>query len=249
MNAVSGAQPPHPSAGNNLLLNRLTRKDRLLVLAQAERVDLTLQQVLWEPGNVLAYVYFPLCGYVSLIATTDGVHAIEVGMVGAEGMLGTALGLGVARTTVQALVQESGQALRIRAAEFSRLLASCSSLLQVTRRFTYLAMDQLANGCACVRFHRVEQRMARWLLMGHDRSPGDVFPMTHVFLSAMLGVRRVSVTNAATAMHTAGLIDYHRGVVRVLHRAGLEAAACSCYQRDCESYNAVFSLPTQRSTA
>ncbi|MDZ7938952.1 MAG: Crp/Fnr family transcriptional regulator [Rhodoferax sp.] len=219
------------------------------MLAQTELVDLNLRQVLWEPGDVLAYVYFPLQGYVSLIATTDGVRAIEVGMVGAEGVLGAALGLGVARAMVQALVQEDGQALRVRAQEFSHLLVSCSSLMQVVGRFTYFAMGQLANGCACVRFHRVEQRLARWLLMSHDRSPGDVFPMTHVFLSAMLGVRRVSVTNAATAMHTAGLIDYHRGVVRVVYRAGLEAAACSCYQRDCESYNAVFSSPIQRSAA
>lgn len=249
MNAVSGAQGPQRSTGNNLLLARLSRKDLLLVMAQTEQVDLTLQQVLWEPEDPLAYVYFPLCGYVSLIATTDGVHAIEVGMVGAEGMLGTALGLGVARNTVQALVQEGGQALRVRAPEFSRLLVSCSSLVREVGRFTYVAMSQLANASACVHFHRVEQRLARWLLMSHDRSPGDEFPMTHVFLSAMLGVRRVSVTNAATTMHAAGLIDYHRGVVRVVHRAGLEAAACSCYQRDCESYNAVCLLPTKRSAA
>ena len=236
-------------ASTNLLLARLTRKDRLMVQAKAEVVDLTLQQVLWAPGGTVRHVYFPLCGYVSLIATTDKVHAIEVGMVGVEGMLGTGIGLGVANSTTQALVQESGQALRVDAGDFSRLLTLCASLSQVVGLFTFFAMSQLANACACVRFHLVDQRLARWLLMSDDRSPGNEFPMTHAFLSAMLGVRRVSVTNAATAMHAAGLIDYHRGVVRVVHRTGLEAAACSCYQRDCENYDAVFSLPTKRSAA
>lgn len=248
MKAIPGTQVPG-EASNNLLLARLTRKDRLMVQAQAELVDLTLQQVLWRQGDKVGYVYFPLCGYVSLVVAADDVHAIEVGMVGAEGMLGTGIGLGVMLSPLQALVQESGQALRLDARDFSFLLTTCQSLSRVVGRFTFFSMSQLANACACVRFHVVEQRLARWLLMSHDRSPGDVFPMTHIFLSAMLGVRRVSVTNAATTMHAAGLIDYHRGVVRVVHRAGLEAAACSCYRRDCESYDAVFSLPTKRSMA
>lgn len=224
----------------NRLLAGLSRADQRRVQVAGVSVPLVLHEVLWTPGSVQRYALFPLQGYVSLLADAGDGRMMEVGMVGTEGMLGLGVALGVPRVAVKALVQEGGQAWRLERAALLALLADSAGLRKTLDRYVYVMLAQLSQASACVRFHEVAPRLARWLLMCHDRSPGDSFPMTQVLLSTMLGVRRVSITNAASALQSQGLIHYHRGVMHVVNRPGLLAASCSCYQRDSTTYQQVF---------
>lgn len=157
-------------------------------------------------------------------------------MVGREGMLGSQLVLGVTVSPLHALVQGDGQAWQIRAIDFRRVLTESSALRLVLNRYVFVLMKQLTGSAACLRFHQIGPRLARWLLMSQDRAHCDSFRVTHEFLAYMLGVRRVGITAAASALQRDGLIEYHRGDLRVLDRPGLEAAACSCYAADCSAY-------------
>jgi CRP-like cAMP-binding protein len=188
--------------------------------------------VIGEPGASTPYIYFPTTGFISLIAQTDEGASIEVGMVGKEGMVGSHIALGVAATPLRSLVQGAGTALRMSSAHFRQELADSAALRGVMGRYLYVLMSQLAVSSACLRFHQVGPRLARWLLMSHDRARSDAFLLTQEFLSYMLGVRRVSVTAAAGILQQQGLITYSRGNLVVIDRAGLEAAACACYDKD-----------------
>lgn len=159
-------------------------------------------------------------------------------MVGREGMLGAQLALGVSSIPLHALVQGAGTAWRIAAAPFRHALSDSKALQLSLNRYVYVLMAQLATSAACTRFHRVEPRLARWLLMTQDRAHSDSFHLTHELLAHMLGVRRVGITGAACDLQRLGLIRYRRGAITVLDRAGLEAAACSCYAADRRAYDA-----------
>jgi CRP-like cAMP-binding protein len=223
----------------NHLIERLPRKDRLRLLAAGETVPLALGAVLCEPGQTTEHIYFPTEGFISLVVPIDGKPALEVGMVGREGMLGAQLALGVQTAPLHALVQGNGSALRMGRAAFNQQLAQSAALQRTLERYVYVLMAQLAGSAACLRFHLIEPRLARWLLMSHDRARADRFHVTHEFLAYMLGVRRVGITGAAGRLQRAGLLTYHRGELTVLDRSGLEAAACSCYATDCEAYAAL----------
>jgi CRP-like cAMP-binding protein len=160
-------------------------------------------------------------------------------MVGNEGMLGIPLMLGVDISPLHALVQGSGRALRMDVALFRRELKNCPSLERELKLYAYVLMSQLAQTAACTRFHVVEARLARWLLMTQDRVHGNSFHLTHEFLGHMLGVRRVGVTKAATSLQRQALISYNRGEITVLDRTGLEAASCGCYHADQNTYDRV----------
>jgi CRP-like cAMP-binding protein len=181
-------------------------------------------------------VYLPLDCFISLVTGTDGQPGLEVGMVGREGMLGAHLALGVSTAPLHALVQGAGTARRISSARFRRGLASSSVLRTSLHRYVYMLMVQLATSAACTRFHAIGPRLARWLLMSQDRACGDSFHLTQEFLAYMLGVRRVSITLAAGDLQRRGIVRYQRGEITVLDRAGLEAAACSCYASDLHAY-------------
>jgi CRP-like cAMP-binding protein len=224
------------SAAQNHLIELLPRRVRTHFLAVCEEVELPLSEVLCESGIVTRYAYFPTKGYISLITPIDGKPILEVGMVGSEGMLGTQLVLGVAMTPLHALVQGSGTAWRISAAAFRRELVHSTTLQAGLDRYVQVTMMQLASSAACLRFHKIGQRLARWLLMTQDRAQSDSFRVTHEFLAYMLGVRRVGVTTAAVALQRLGLIEYRRGEVTVLDRRGLETSACSCYAADRKAY-------------
>ena len=213
----------------NRLLARLPRRERSRLAQRFERVDLAFGTVLCEPDEPLPHVYFPLTATISLVMPVNGRQPLEMGLVGSEGMLGATLVLGINALPLRAVVQGSGAALRIATASFRRQLRDSPALLRRLNRHLYVLMAQLAQTAACTRFHDVEARLARWLLMTHDRAHGDEFRLTHQFLADMLGVRRSGVTIAAGDLQRRELISYTRGAIQVLNRKGLEAAACECY--------------------
>lgn len=221
---------------DNHLIARLPRRDRLRLLDICEPVELELSQVLSERGAPTRHVYFPTGAFISLVTPLDGKPVLEVGMVGREGMLGAQLALGVSTTPLHALVQGVGSALRIAAGPFRRELARSVALQRDLSRYVYVLMEQLASSAACLRFHKIDARLARWLLMSQDRAQTDRFHVTHEFLAYMLGVRRVGITTAAGDLQRNLLIKYYRGELQVINRRGLEAAACSCYATDCNAY-------------
>lgn len=227
------------SENHNQLIERLPRNDRQRLLAASESVVLGLAEVLAEVGKPTRHVYFPTSGFISLVAAIDNKPGVEVGMVGREGMLGAQLVLGVGAMPLHALVQGQGTAWRIGASAFKRELDNSAALRQGLQRYIYVLMAELASAAACLRFHLIEQRLARWLLMSQDRAESDRFHVTHEFLAYMLGVRRVGVTAAAGGLQRAGLISYRRGELTVRDRTGLEAAACSCYAKGRLTYRAM----------
>lgn len=233
----NGVKQARPAESRNHLLALLPREDRLRLIALCETVELTLGEVLAEPGATTSFVYFPIDSFISLIAQTDEKLGLEVGMVGRESMLGAQLTVGVTISPLHALVQGEGSALRIRAAAYKREIEDSPAVRRIMGRHFYVQDAQLAASAACVRFHLVGPRLARWLLMSHDRARADTFHVTHEFLAYMLGVRRVSITTAAVAMQRGGLVSYHRGELTVNDRSGLEQAACSCYLANRQLYD------------
>ncbi|NMZ69663.1 cAMP-binding domain of CRP or a regulatory subunit of cAMP-dependent protein kinases [Pseudomonas peli] len=211
------------------LIEGLPSKQRKQLLNGCEPVDLVFGNVLHEANQPIRHVYFPLSGFVSLVTTLDGHQPLEMGLIGNEGMLGATLALGIGQAPMRAVVQGSGSALRISSQLFKQELLSSPALLRALKRYLYVVMTQLSQSAACTHFHEIEPRLARWLLMTHDRAHADNFHLTHEYLADMLGVRRSGVSIAAAAMQARGLISYSRGEIHILDRAGLELAACECY--------------------
>jgi CRP-like cAMP-binding protein len=227
--------PPH-----NLLLNALPATFLRKLLVKQEPVRLTMSHVLVESGTRIRHVYFPIDSFVSLLtAPSDGSAALEVALVGNEGMVGASLLLGVEVSPLRALVQGNGLAWRIDVKTFQRQLNASRSMRDVLNRYLYVQLTQLAQTAACTRFHVVESRLARWLLMTRDRAHSREFRITQVFLAHMLGVRRAGVTRAATSLRRRNLIRYSRGHIEITDERGLENAACSCYATDRETYDRV----------
>ena len=225
------------AAPGNRLLALLPVRERERILKDATRVELPFGQTLWEQGDRMRHVYFPTTGFISLLTKVDD-HMLEVGMAGDEGMCGHSLVLGSETAPLRALVQGAGESLRFKASVFKQHLDSVA-LRKIMLGYVHVLLCQLAQNAACMRFHVVEARLARWLLMTQDRAHAKLFDVTQDFLAFMLGVRRVGVTAAARILQSKKLIRYSRGHMDVLDREGLEAAACVCYQTDVETYRRV----------
>ena len=221
---------------DNRLLAALPAPDRRRLLVGREPVELNFADTLSEPGERIRHVYFPIDSSISLIASIDGHSQLEVGLVGNEGVLGASLMLGVNSSPTAALVQGAGLAWRIDAATFRRELKQSSILRRGVNRYLSVSMGQLALAAACTRFHFVEGRLARRLLMTRDRACSNSFQITQEFLAHTLGVRRAGITRAASGLQQRNLIYYRRGRLEIRDLPGLEAAACSCYQRAKEIY-------------
>lgn len=224
------------SAVQNNLIEMLPAPEQARLLAACVPIELTLGEVLQEAGEDTHHVYFPVDGFISMLTQVDDCAALEVGMVGREGMVGAHLALGVGVSPLQAMVQGSGTSLRMEVVPFQREMARSPAMRRQLDRYLYVLMAQMASGAGCLRFHHIGQRLARWLLMSQDRAHQARFHVTHEFLATMLGVRRVGVTLAAGELQRAGLITYQRGELTVLDRSGLEQTACSCYARDRQVY-------------
>jgi CRP-like cAMP-binding protein len=194
-----------------------------------EPVEFSLRQILHAPNEPILAAYFPETCWISMLATLDGGDAAEVGIVGREGMVGLPLLYGTDRGPNEAMCQGNGIALRLPATALREEMDRSPALRGVLLRYAMAFLVQVTQTAACNGRHLLEQRLARWMLIAHDRAGGDDFPMTHEFLAMMLGVRRAGVTVAAGALQRAGLIRYDRGRIAVSDRRGLEAAACECY--------------------
>jgi CRP-like cAMP-binding protein len=231
--------PTQRTPAVNRLLEALPKNDLRRMRSRCDAVELAFADVLYTPGERLSQVYFPTTGFISLIMPAGASASLEVGLVGNEGMFGIPLALGVDVSPMRAVVQGAGSALRMGAASFRRLLAQSPALQREIDRYVFVHLTQLAQTAACTRFHVVEARLARWLLMTQDRAHANAFHVTQEFLALMLGVRRVGVTKAAGALQKRNLIHYRRGNITVLDRRGLKAASCGCYQADRESYDRI----------
>ena len=214
--------------GNRLLaVLAPEERDRLLRGAKSEPVE--AHQVLYTAGREISHVYFPVSGMVSLVIKMTDADDVEATTIGNEGVIGIPVILGVASTTMEALGQIPGRALKIAARVALEEIRRTASVNRLLLRYAEAMMVQLAQHAACNRTHSIEQRCARWLLMTRDRVASDEFPLTQQFLAEMLGVRRATVTMIAGALHKAGLIDYSRGRIRIVDGQGLERVACECY--------------------
>ena len=213
----------------NRILLHLPATDREQLLPGLEPVRLNFGQVLYSMGAAIDYVYFHNRGMSSLISYTEEGGNIEVGMVGYEGVTGLQVFLGTGLSDHHAVMQLADDCLRMPADQFRQACAQLASLRAVMLRYTQAMMTQLTQSVVCARFHSIEQRLCRWLLISQDAVRSDDIRLTQEFLAAMLGVNRPGVTIAARLIQSVGMIDYNRGRIRILDRQGLEAASCECY--------------------
>ncbi len=230
LHTVPSSESPPPRIGNRLLAN-LPEDDLEQLEALCELVELNAGDILFEAGQPIDFIYFPLDTLVSLLAVAEGRMTLEVGSAGREGMIGASVALGQHIAQVRAVVQRSGHALRMAAPDFRAEFAQMESLQHLLHRYTDSLLAQAIQIAVCSRFHVREARLARSLLVTRDRLQTDRFHMTHEFLAHALGVRRVGVTKAASALQGQGLIGSNRGNIGILDPAGLEAGSCHCYQQ------------------
>src|ERR1700682_400553 len=220
----------------NRLLGALPRREYQKLLPNLEPVNLAFGEILYESHSQIRYVYFPNDCFVSMLTTVDTGRPAEVGLIGSEGMIGVPMALGVAVSPFRAVVQGGGTAMRLKTGDFRRSFSQSAALKREVFVFTHLLMIQIAQTAACNRFHLVTQRMARWMLMTRDRVNSNEFRITQEFLALMLGVRRVGVSQAMSALRERKLIVYRRGSIHILDHEGLVAAACVCYKTVKDTY-------------
>ncbi|HEX2525464.1 MAG TPA: Crp/Fnr family transcriptional regulator [Geminicoccus sp.] len=225
---MASSIPFTPSIRNRLLA-ALPPGSLAKLWPQLTPVDLELRQVLHRPEEPIATVYFPERGWCSMLAPLEDGDSGEVGLVGWEGVTALPVILGEAFDDLEVMVQCPGTALSMGADSLRAAMEGDPVLRTLLLRYVMLHHGQVARTAACNGRHHTDQRLARWLLMSHDRAEGDEFPMTHEFLSMMLGVRRAGITIAAGALQKAGMISYRGGRMRITDRPGLESSACECY--------------------
>ena len=228
------------SAGENHLLATLAAPERQRLFAEFEQVELCSADVICTSGERMSHVYFPTDGIISLVTSLGDGSRLEIGSIGHEGMLGSSLILGIDTSAQHAIVQRTGVAWRLGAAEFQRHLRKNNALRRMLNCYLYVLLGQLAQTTACSHYHQVRARLARRLLMTRDQARGNQFHVTQEFLAHMLGVRRVGITNAANSLREEGLIDYRRGAVTILNGPALERVSCGCYRGATDMYEHAF---------
>jgi len=223
-----GGSALHKGLGNHIL-DALPVVERDRLVAAMTVVDLPIKTVLFEPGAPIDAVYFPTSGVISLVTALDDGNIVEVATVGNEGIVGVPH-VANGSLAVRAISQVAGSSLRMAGATFLAEWEHPGPLRDLVQNYVQALFGQVSQAAACNRLHSNEERLARWLLMSHDRVGSDAFLITHEFLGQMLGSRRATVTLSAGVLQAAGLIRYHRGNVTIVDRAGLESVSCECYQ-------------------
>ena len=207
----------------------LADPERAPWLPQLELVDMRLGEVLYESGGKLTHVYFPTTAIVSLLYVMESGASAEIAVVGNEGIVGISLFMGGESTPSRAVVQSAGQGFRLKANVMLQEFNRAGPVLHLLLRYTQALITQMAQTAVCNRHHSLDQQLCRWLLLSLDRLNSNHLVMTQELIANMLGVRREGVTEAAGHLHQARLIDYQRGHITVLDRAGLELRTCECY--------------------
>ena len=218
-----------PDHSENRLLRALPPDVSEKLGLQLEVLDMEVRHCVFEADRPSQYVYFPLSGVISIHTKMSEDVAVEIATIGREGMVGLEVFLGGGQTPAAAFCQVPGRAARIGADAFRAVVRDNAPLTALLLRYTQAMLIQVAQSSACNRVHSLEERCARWLLMTHDRVPGDRFALTQEFLAELLGVRRPSVSIAASILQRAGFVRYSRGRIEIVDRAGLESVACECY--------------------
>lgn len=213
----------------NRLLAALPDEEYQRLLPHLEYISLTSEQIIYNPGEAYSHVYFPLEALISLTILMEDGSTVEVGVVNHEGMLGLPVCWGGNSTTTQAIVQISGSAVRMDAQLLKVEFARGGTLQRLLLLYTQALFTQVSQTAACNRLHKIEQRLARWLLTVHDRIQSQEIPLTQEFIAIMLGIRRAGVTEAAGNLQRAGAIRYSRGKIEIVNRDSLEVLACECY--------------------
>ena len=227
---MSGVGAKRSEAKANFVLRALPKAELDQVAKAGEVVEVGARTSVNEAGSRIEVVHFPITAVFSMVATVGGAPAVEVATIGREGMAGLPLFLGAISSPNATFCQVPGRSLRLSAEQFRDVLRTDGALYRQLHHFLQATMLQLSQNVVCNRLHSTQQRGSRWLLMTQDRVGAEKFPLTQEFLGQMIGVRRATVSYVATSLQRAGLIDYSRGVITVLDRDGLEAAACECYQ-------------------
>jgi CRP-like cAMP-binding protein len=227
---VTGAAGSVHRKGENRVLALLPKSERERILARCERVVTEAKVILFRPNAAIGHVYFPLSGMASMVLTSRSGATVEVGTVGNEGMVGLPIYFGAKSSPTEGIWQVSGEALRMKTKDFVQELDNGGVLGTVLQRFSQALINQISQSVLCTNLHRIDRRLARWLLMTHDRAGTNEFGLTQQFVAQMLAVRRPSVTVAAGILQKAGLIRYARGNLAVVDRARLEASSCECYE-------------------
>lgn len=227
----------------NKLLAALPKAEYERLLPHLEPIALPFKKILFLPNEPIEYVYFIYTGAASMLMTLEGGGVIEVATVGNEGMLGTPVLLGGDQLPVESIIQIPGAGVRMKAEVFKRVVIPGSVTHNLLMRYIQALMNQAMQTAACNRLHSVEERCCRWLLMTRDRVESDEFPLTQEFLSDMLGVRRATVSVAASVLQKAGLISYHRGMIKIIDSQGLESASCECYRVLNQEYKRLLKSP------
>jgi CRP-like cAMP-binding protein len=224
---MSSTQPRAPVT--NRLLAALPRKEYQRLLPELEQVAMPFAEIIYEPGERIRHVYFPNESIVSLLTEVADRSSLEIGIIGNEGMAGISVFMGRDTSPYRAIVQGVGTAGRMKAAVLRKEAGRLGSLHRLLHLYAHSLLTQVSQSAACNRFHLVDARLARWLLMTGDRLGRSEFRLTQDFISNMLGVRREGVNKAAGILQKDELINYSRGQIRILDRAGLEAVSCACY--------------------
>ncbi len=221
----------------NILISSLSKKTQDAIFLNAQSIELILSQDICLVDQPIQYIYFPIDGFISITQNVDEKSLIEIGMIGREGMLGAEVVLGVNVHPFNGLIQGAGEALRISTQDFMNEIEKNAELKIAIKKYLLIRIQQLGLSVGCEHFHSISARLAKWLLMSEDRAQSTTFQMTHEFISLMLGVRRVGVTTTAADFKRRGIIEYHRGEMKVLDRTALKAEACSCYQENIKIYS------------
>ena len=225
MDSIGG---PASGLSGNHLISSLPADERDVLMGHLRPAHLTVKTVLFDPGQTVAHVHFPIDGVIALVTPLADGNIVEVATIGNEGIVGVPHVSG-GSLAVRAISQVSGRTLRMDADAFTAQVDRLPVFGDVVHRYIQALFGQISQSAACNRLHSNEERLSRWLLMSHDRVGTDTFPITHEFLGQLLGSRRATVTLSAGLLQAAGLIRYHRGLVAIVDRAGLERIACECY--------------------